>query len=178
MSSVREDSRLIPVGKITRPHGVRGAVKVYPYGESMSVLDNGAELILKSGSDRAGRVVTLAGVQAAGRLRVVHLREIVSMEDAQAAVGSELCLPEDRLPPTGEGEYYHYRLIGLTVVTVAGAEVGILRGIIETGGGDVYVVDRAGKEVLVPAVDEIVREVDLDGSRMVIDPPEGLIDDL
>jgi len=174
-----KELRLIPVGKIARTHGVRGAVKIYPYGESLALQEPGDKLILQPAAGTLKRHdLTLLSLKPHGKFLLVQLEELTSMEEAQAVMGEEVFLPEDRLPPTEEGEYYHYQLIGLRVETVEGKPVGILRGIIETGGNDVYSVESEGREILIPAVDEIIAEVDLERGRIVIDPPEGLIDDL
>ena len=174
-----KESRLIPVGKIARTHGVRGAVKIYPYGESLALQGPGDKLIVEpAASTRKRYDLTLLSLKPHGRFLLVQFEEITSMDAAQAILREEVFLPEDRLPPPEEGEYYYYQLIGLRVETVKGEPVGILRSIIETGANDVYSVESEGREILIPAVDEIIIEVDLEGGRIVIDPPEGLIDDL
>ncbi len=173
-----EKPRLIAVGKIVKPHGIAGAVKVYAYGESLSVQKAGAKLVLQLREGRGDRGLTIVALKAQGKLWVVRFEELTNIEEAQSVRGEELFLPEDRLPPASEGEYYHYRLIGLIVETMEGKEIGTLRGIIETGGNDVYVVESEGKEVLIPAVDDVIRRIDLDEGRMAVDLPDGLMDDL
>ena len=74
------------------------------------------------------------------------------------------------LPPLEEGEYYDEDLIGCTVETVKGKELGRLAEIVVTGANDVYVVACERGEVLVPAVDGIVLEIDIDGRRVVVEP--------
>jgi len=92
--------------------------------------------------------------------------------------GAEIFLPEDCLPPPSDNEYYQYQLLGLKVETLQGRRIGTLRGILETGDADVYSIDFHGKEILIPAVDEIIVKIDLKQGLIVVDPPEGLIDDL
>ena len=171
-----KEPRLIPVGKITRPHGVRGLLKIFPYGETLSVLSAGETLYVRSATGTIP--VTVASLKPQGRLWIARMEESTSVETARSLAGGELLLPEDRLPPAGEGEYYHYQLIGLNVETKDGERVGVLKGILEAGGNDVYALDRDGREVLIPAVEEIVLRVDLENGRMIVDPPEGLIDGL
>lgn len=173
-----QEPRLILVGKIVRTHGIKGAVKVFPYGESLAAQDVGAKLFVAAESGQEAETFTVVSAHPQGRYWVMRFQEVMSVDEAQDIVGKEVFLPEDRLPATLEGEYYHYQLIGLEVVTKEGEMVGTLQGIIETGGNDVYSIYRNGKEVLVPAIEEVICEVDLGRSRMVIDPPEGLMDDL
>lgn len=176
MNKKAKKSQMIPVGKITRTHGVRGAVKVHPYGETLATMVRGETLFL--GADAQGKAgeLTIESLAPQGNLFIVRFSQVTAMEAAQNIAGREVLLPEESLPPASEGEYYHYQLIGLVVETRDGKRVGVLRGIIETPANDVYAVDCEGREILIPAVDEVVWEVDLEGGRMVIDPPEGLID--
>jgi 16S rRNA processing protein RimM len=76
------------------------------------------------------------------------------------------------LPPTESNEFYWYQLIGLEVVDTEGQKLGTLEEIIETGSNDVYVVRRGREEILVPAIEEVVREVDLQRRLMTVDLPE------
>ncbi len=171
-------SRLIPVGRIVRTHGVRGALKVHPYGETLAGKTPGFVIYVNRPGSELRISLTISSLRPQGRHLVIHFDEITTMDDAQALVGCDLLLPEDSLPSTQEGEYYHFQLLGLSVVTVGGKGLGILHSIIETPAHDVYVVEREGKQVLVPAVEEVVLEVDLVKGEIIVDPPRGLIDDL
>lgn len=172
-------SRLIAVGRIGRVHGVRGALKIYPYGDSLGEQIAGSELYLK-GDARSGKrtVLTVVDLRRQNRFYIGRFQEIVGIEDAEKLAGEDLFLPEDRLSPTSDGEYYYFQLIGLRVETNAGRPLGEITGIIETGGNDVYVVRGQDEEVLVPAVEDVVLEVNLELGLMIVDPPEGLIGDL
>ena len=173
-----EESRLIPVGKIVRTHGIRGLVKILPYGESLALQGAGEKVFLAGSLKETPETLTIVSAKNQGKMLLVQFQDLTSVDEAKGIVGREVLLPEDRLPPTQDDEYYHYQLIGLEVVTKRGDRVGVLRGIIETGGNDVYSIDRNGRELLVPAVEGVIADVDLQQNRMVIDPPEGLMDDL
>jgi 16S rRNA processing protein RimM len=171
-------SRLIPVGKIVKTHGLRGALKIVPYGETLGELGRGGKLYLFSEADGGRSELTLVQLRLQGKYCVVQFAELPDLDAAQGAVAQEVFVPEENLPPTSEDEYYHYQLIGLRVETTAGVYLGILRSIIETGGNDVYVVECNTRELLIPAITEVIVEVDLSRGLMVIEPPEGLLDDL
>jgi 16S rRNA processing protein RimM len=173
-----EESRLIPVGKIARTHGIRGLVKILPYGESLALQGAGEKVFLAVSLKETPETLTIVSAKSQGKMLLVQFQDLTSIDEAKGIVGLEVLLPEDRLPPTQDDEYYHYQLIGLEVVTKQGDRIGVLRGIIETGGNDVYSIDRNGRELLVPAVEGVIADVDLQQNRMVIDPPEGLMDDL
>lgn len=171
-------SRLIPVGKITRTHGIRGAVKIFPYGETLALQEAGEKLILQSSAGSKVPFLTLRSFKPQGKLLIAEFEELSHIDEAQEVTGQEVFLSEDRLLPTEEGEYYYFQLIGLVVETTQGKRLGVLRGIVETGSNDVYVVQDEGREALIPALDDVIVEVDLQRGCMIIDPPEGLIDDL
>jgi 16S rRNA processing protein RimM len=170
--------RLIAVGRISRPHGVRGAVKMHSYGDTLASRATGDVLHLCSSDGKPEAALTLASIEWKGGCWITRFSEVDDRDAAQALAGREVFVPEALIPPLEEGEYYHYQLIGLTVWTKAGIKVGEILGVLEAGGGDVYVVNGERGEALIPAVEEIVVEVDLAQRRMVVDPPEGLIDGL
>jgi 16S rRNA processing protein RimM len=178
LNKIERDLDFVSIGRISRTHGVRGALKVVPYGETLGEQSAGEKLFLNPDAKGVRPELTLAALRPQGKFWVVQFHELSDMDAAQRVVGEELFVPEDRLSPTEEGEYYHFQLLGLSVVTVGGRYLGILERIMETGANDVYVVNCEGKELLVPAVEGIICEVDLALGKMVIDPPEGLMDDL
>lgn len=170
-----EPASLVPVGKITRTHGIRGALKIYPYGESLAAKAAGEKFFLRPG-EKASFAVTLIELRVQGKMLVCRFEELTDINGAQPFVGEEIFLPEDRIPPASEGEFYHYQLIGLDVETRDGQWLGVLRRIIETRSNDVYVVEGEGREILIPAIEDVIHEVDLEGKRMVVELPEGLVD--
>jgi 16S rRNA processing protein RimM len=174
-----EEPRWVPIGKIVRPHGVRGEIKIYPYGETLAFKGKGDEFQVGLSHTGEPCKLTVVNLKTHGKFWVGQFQELISRDEAQKLVGEEIYLPQDLLPPTSEAEYYHYQLIGLTVDTKAGSTIGILRRIFETGGHDVYVVEGTeGQEVLIPAVEDIICHVDLEADRMVVNLPEGLMDAL
>jgi 16S rRNA processing protein RimM len=169
-------TRLIAVGKIVRLHGVRGAVKILPYGDSLSLLEPGAKLhVSESMASVAPHPLTVDTLSCQGRTCIARFREIADTGQAELLKNREVLLPEHQLPPLQEDEYYHFQLIGLTVETTDGDPVGTVSGVLETGGHDVYVIDRDGQELLIPAVASVICRIDLEQGRMVIDPPAGLL---
>jgi 16S rRNA processing protein RimM len=175
-----EPPRLVAVGRIGRAHGVRGLVKVLPYGDSLAEQRIGDRLELgpsARGTDQA--VLTIAALQPHGnQLLLMQFEEITTRDEAEKLLGREVFLPPERLSRIAEGEFYHYQLLGLAVVTTTGLQLGQLTGIIETGSNDVYVVERDGKEVLIPALEGVIVSVDVTMGQMIVELPEGLIDDL
>jgi 16S rRNA processing protein RimM len=105
---------------------------------------------------------------------LLALRGITNRTGADTLRNLLLEVPEVDLPPLSEGEYYRYQLIGVEVFDAAGEALGRIEDVIDTGANDVYAVRNADGELLVPAIDSVVRAVDLPGRRMEVDVPPGL----
>ncbi|MGC9023149.1 MAG: ribosome maturation factor RimM, partial [Dissulfurimicrobium sp.] len=97
---------------------------------------------------------------------------------AEGLVGLELFLEKVKLPKLPEGEYYWHEIIGLQVMTFDGGRLGVVSDIIETGANDVYVVKTSGKDVLIPAIKDVVKEIDLEAGIIKVALISGLLDDL
>ncbi len=167
-------SCLIPVGRVVKPHGVRGAVKIFPYGDTLGQFSAGDTLIFVTSDGAAEREITLVSLGGRKQGYIGIFEELKDLDQAREMAGKELFVPEDRLPALPDGEYYHYQLIGLRVETRKGEDLGAIRSILETGSNDVYVVEKEGKEILVPAIEDVIVEVDLEVKKMTVDLPEGL----
>ncbi len=164
---------MVPVGKIVRAHGIKGSVKVYPYGDTLQSTKKGDKLFLEFDS----QPVTLSKIQRQKNCWIVTFEEVCDRNAAERLVGNEIWVPEEHLPKLGPNEYYYYQLIGMKVQNTDGRDLGVLRHIIETGANDVYVVESHDGEILIPALDHVVLKVDIQRNLMVVNPPEGLIED-
>jgi 16S rRNA processing protein RimM len=111
-----------------------------------------------------------------GRAVIVALAGCDSPEAARALRGRRLAIPESEVLPLDAGHFYIWQLEGCRVVTEDDQEVGRVAGIEETAAHDLWVVRAGTREYLIPAVADIVREVDLAGRRVVIRPPAGLLE--
>ena len=171
------DRRWVAVGKIGRPHGTHGAVRISASGETLGTRAPGDQLFLRLPTGEV-RTLVLVELKWHRRMWLGHFAGVDTREMAEELGGKELFLPEDMLPQLEEGEYYHYQLIGLEVETTDGASLGVLRKVIPTGSNDVYVVVKDDREVLIPAIEDVIRRIDLKTGRMQVTLPEGLIDDL
>ena len=163
------------VGRIARAHGIRGQVIVnldtdFP-GERFQP---GAELFV----ERNGTVqaLTLTTVRFHGDRPVIGIEGVETMNDAEALAGRELRVPVDRLVPLPGGTFYRHDLMGCRVETSAGEPVGTVEQVEGTLRGSRLVVATSRGEVLIPLVAEICTTIDPAGKRIVIDPPEGLLE--
>jgi 16S rRNA processing protein RimM len=163
------------VGRIARPHGIRGQVIVNPETDFPDTrFQPGAELFI----ERNGAAVPLRLTSARfhGQRPVIGVDGVETMTDAAALAGLELRVPRDRLAPLPADTYYRHDLIGCVVETADGRTVGPVSDVEGTMAGSRLIVDGASGEVLIPLVAGICTVVDPAAKRIVIDPPAGLID--
>jgi 16S rRNA processing protein RimM len=172
-SAVKNNDVLI--GKIVGAHGVNGNFKIISYAESLSVFQPGSEVCVAPGPGRE-KNYEINWVKPHTKVDLLSLKGIGTRDQAQALVGSDLFIDKSRLPDTDEGTYYWFDLIGLEVRSDDGKYLGLLESIIQTGGNDVYVVTDQDSEILIPAIESVVLQIDLENKRMLVRLPEGLVD--
>ncbi|MHB9026017.1 MAG: ribosome maturation factor RimM [Armatimonadota bacterium] len=157
------------IGEITAPQGLRGEVRVYPHTDFPDRFLDLEEIGLREGGG-AVRVTAVEYARVLGRKIVLKLAGIDTIAQAESLRGTHLLVPQSWARELGEDEYYHHQLLGLDVVTTAGESLGRISDIWRTGANDVYETPLA----LVPATKDIIREIDLDHGRMVVDARPGL----
>uniref|UniRef100_A0A832EIE8 Ribosome maturation factor RimM n=1 Tax=Desulfacinum infernum TaxID=35837 RepID=A0A832EIE8_9BACT len=171
--------RWVPVGKILKTHGIHGAVVVAPYGDTLARRRPGDRLFLQAPRGGVPQGLRIAEKRPLGAAWVIGFEGVEDLSAARRLVGLDVGVPEEDLDPLEDGEYYHHQLVGLAVVTEAGVPLGRVVGVMETKAHDLYAVATdSGREILLPAVEEIIKQIDVARGVMVVDPPEGLLDDL
>ncbi len=163
------------VGRIARAHGLRGQVIVNPETDFPDDrFQPGAELFI----ERGGRIEALTVTTARFHRErpVIGIAGVETMNDAETLAGLELRVPIERLAVLPPDTFYRHDLIGCRVETRDGRDVGIVRDVEGTLTGSRLVVAGAGGDVLIPLVAPICTLVDPAGKRIVLDPPEGLIE--
>ena len=170
-----EWDRMVLVGRIARPHGIRGNVLVTP--ETDFVEDRfktGATFWTRS--ERGQEVLTVNSARVQNGRPVIGLEGFGSIEDVERLAGLDLRVPEDSLRPLDAGAYYVHDLVGCAVETISGEPVGEVRRVEGGAGASVLSVEGRRGEVLVPLAADICVEVDIAGRRIRINPPEGLLE--
>ncbi len=163
------------VGRVARPHGNRGQVIVNldtDFPEQR--FTPGAELFMKVGD--AVEPITVATVRFHQDRPIIGIDGVSDMNAAERLAGTELRVPVDRLAALPQGTFYRHDLVGCQVETAAGEPVGVVAEVEGALDGSRLVLNTPGGEVLVPLVADICRIVDPAGKRIVIDPPEGLLE--
>ncbi len=168
----------LAIGRIIAPHGIRGEVKVEALTDFPERFKAGSNAFLGAGTeDPAARPVKISAARPHKGGFLVKLDSVPDRNAAELLRGRYLLIPAADAMPLGEHENYLHDLIGLQVATVDGRDLGELREVLFTNANDVYVVRGPAGEVLLPAIRDVVLQVDLSARRMVVALPEGLFDD-
>ena len=168
------DPAYVVVGRIVRPHGLRGELRMVPdtdFPERLARLSEA--VLLKDGRPTPVRV---ASVRPRGTDVLIKLAGIDSMSSAEVWRGAELAVPRAQAAALPQGRHYVFEVVGLRVITESGREVGTVREIIRTGSNDVYIVQGGDREYLIPAISSVVLSIEPAAGRMVIRPFAGLLE--
>lgn len=164
--------RFLVIGRVGRPHGVRGEVRVEvvtDLPERFTWLDK-----VYVGNEQP-RPVAVEGVRFHKSWVLLKLAGYDNRESA-ASLGSQwLQVPEEEGIPLAEGEYYLFQLIGMTVYSDENERLGVITEVLETGANDIFVVRGERGEILLPDTDEVVTEIDFDKNLMKVHVLPGLI---
>lgn len=165
----------INVGKVVAVFGVRGEVKVIPLTDFPERFSEKRHYLLSK--QNQSKVVEIEDVRFREKGIILKLKGIDTPEDAGEYRNAMLQVPRDDAWPLPEGHYYQFQILGLLVSTEEGVVLGRVTEILETGSNDVYLVKNdQGKEYLLPAIKEVVKEIDLDKGRMLVRPLPGLLE--
>lgn len=158
------------MARVIRQHGLDGELRVRSYSDNPQRFHPGRRVTV----DGAERAVVACNHLPDG-YALLRLDGIASVQAARRLSGRCVYADIDDVVGLDDGEYYHYQLVGLEVVTDEGEHLGEVREVLVTGSNDVYVVESPeGAEILLPAVQQVVKEIDLKGGRMLVHLISGL----
>ena len=160
----------VVVGRVISNHGLDGVIRIRPHSDNPARFQAGSELTI------AGQIHTVASCRnLPGGDALLRLEGLNDPHTARRLSDEWILAPVDSAPELPPGEYYHYQLVGLTVITNQGENLGTVREVLETGSNDVYVVVSAtGAEILLPAIEQVVQEIDLASRTMLVQLINGL----
>jgi 16S rRNA processing protein RimM len=145
------------IGKVTKPHGLRGHLKVHSYASSEESFFPGRQVYLGQGEEIKKWVISETKGQ--GHSVLLKLQGLENRQQAEEVVGYSMYLDEKELKVLPEGEYYWYQLIGCRVYNDQNRFLGLMEGIISTAAHDIWVVRDGEKETLLPAVEDFILSV-------------------
>jgi len=162
----------LAVARVVAPHGIRGEVRCQVITDFPERFERTPRLF----AGNARQPVDVERSRVDRRVVLLKLNGVDTREDAEKMRGQTLYIHESdavQLPPDS---FFWHQIIGLTVRTVDGQELGTITEIMETGSNDVYVVKSGERELLLPAIKDVVREIDLDSGVMTVELLEGLVE--
>lgn len=176
-SKTDEDSNtnLVLVGRIRRPHGVRGEVLVQLWSDNAERFLPGAELILTL--DKGAREkVRVATSRAHTHGVIVRFEEIADRDAAEECKGGELAVARSSVSPAPDGSFYYFELVGCECRDRHAGALGRVADLVEDGGGLLLAIDNGERTLLVPFVESYLASVDIDERKIALDLPLGLIE--
>lgn len=165
---------MLQVGVITQTHGVRGEVKVFPTTDDVNRFKKLKQVILDTGKKKMP--LEIQSVKFFKQFVILKFKGIDNINDIEKYKRCSLYVTREHAVALEEDEYFIADMIGMEVCTEDGNIFGTLKDVIETGANDVYVIENAEHgEVLVPAIKECIRSVDIEKRQMMIHLMDGLI---
>lgn len=170
-SSQEPREGFIAVGRVLRPWGLRGDLKIQSLTDFPERFEPGAGLWL------ADRERTVERSRSQSGALYVKFSGIDDATEAERYRGLLLEVRESALPPLDDDEFYHHQLVGLRVATLDGSDLGVVREVLSTGSNAVLVVSGPRGEVLLPFIEDVIREIDLGGGAISVELLDGLLPD-
>lgn len=165
------------VGKIVNTHGIRGEVRVVSstdFPEERYAVGN--KLSLFQEEKKTPLVLTVATHRQHKNFDLLTFEGFLTIEMVEAFRGGILKISENQLTDLEGNEFYFHEIMGCTVYDLEGQEIGVVTDILQTGANDVWTVTPAkGKEHYIPYIEEVVKEIDIDDKKIIIDPLDGLL---
>lgn len=164
------------VGKVVNTHGIRGELKIMPLTDFPEVrFAKNAELYLFT-PDNHPVLVHVESARLHKNMYIVRLKEYGNINEVEKFKGSIAKVSKENLAELEENEYYFHQIVGCTVVTEEGENLGTISEILTPGANDVWVVKTAaGKEILLPVIDDVVLDVDVNEKLVKVHLMEGLL---
>lgn len=161
------------LGEIVAAQGLKGEVRLRSYTQDPAAIARYGAL-----EDEQGRLVEIERVRVTPKAVIARVKGVTTREEAEALARTKLYIDHALLPARGEDEWYHSDLIGLAAVGQDGEPVGTVVAVHNFGAGDLIEIKPAGDgaTVLVPFTRDTVPEVDVEGGRLTLVPPEGLFE--
>ena len=168
--NTEEQKETIVIGEVLGAHGQNGALRVRIMTEFPERFDHGAVVYI------GNTPYTIATAQLAPETVILRFVGLNDSEVAGKLRGKHLEIPMSERKMLPDGRYYYHDIVGLDVFTNTGNPLGQVSDILNTGSNDVYIVKNGNKEILIPAIKDVVKEIDLAQKRIIIEAIEGILD--
>lgn len=173
MSERREkEEGLILIGKVLRPHGLKGDLWIRYYNPDPLFLFNYKSILLKDARRGIIRDFKIKWILIKEKGIILSLNGVSDRKAAERWAGSDIYVKVEDLPRLGPGEYYYKDVIGMDVFDASGELLGKVVNIISTASNDVYVIEGPKGELMLPAVEGVIQEVSIEKNKMIVKVPE------
>lgn len=166
---------LVAIARVVRPRGIRGETVADVLTDFPERFDSLSEVLAKFPDGRVEELNIEKHWFQSGRM-VLKFVGVDTVEAAESLRGLEICIDEADAVELEEGEFFDWQLEGCVAETIDGTELGTVKELLRTGGTEILVVVGEGREYLIPFAESICVAVDIDGKKITVDPPEGLLD--
>ena len=160
------------VGVISSTHGIAGEVKVFPTTDDMNRFKKLKEVILDTGKET--QLLHIQQVRFFKNMVIVKFKEFQSINDVERLRGKSLYVTRENAVKLQKDEYFIADMIGIQVISDEGEDLGILQDVMQTGANDVYVVEKDGEELLIPAIKDCILSVNVEEGKMEVHLLPGL----
>lgn len=174
-SRTRELPDHVVVGRVRKPHGVRGEVAVEAHSDVSGRFEPGSRLVAKTRAS-GSRPVVVASIRRHGDVHLVRFEECEDRETAELFRSAVLEVARSEVPPPPRGAYYYYELVGCRCVDREGGDLGRVVDLVEDGGGLLLELASPEGSLLIPFVAAYLTSVDVEGGLIELDLPEGLVE--
>lgn len=174
-SEPRSRPEFVLVGRVVKPHGLKGEVLIRAWSDNPARFDAGSELLLGPDPESGRPVIVRESRRHLGRL-LVTLDGAASLEQAELLRGVLLFVPVSDLEELAADAFWEHQLVGMTVLHRCGATLGTVREVLDRPAQDLWSIETSSGTVLFPAASQLVISVDREAGVIVIDPPEGLFE--
>ena len=167
-------TQYLEIGQIVNTFGIKGMVKVKPFSDDITRFDKLEKVYIKQ--KNVNKIYEIEEVKYHKNMVLLKLKGIDNPEDADLLRNSYLLVDREEEEPLQEGTYYIVDMLGLDVFDDEGNLLGKLEDIFNTGSNDIYVVkDELGKQILLPAIEDVIKNVDIENKKLIVHLIPGLI---
>lgn len=165
----------LEIGQIVNTFGIKGEVKVKPFTDDIKRFDKLKKINIEQKNSK--KEYEIENIKYHKDMVILKLKGIDQIEQAELLRNSYLKIDRNEEEPLEENTYYIVDLLGLSVYTEEGILLGILDDIYNTGSNDIYVVkDSLGKQTLLPAIQDFIKEIDIENQKIIVHVMKGLLD--
>ena len=167
-------TKYLEIGQIVNTFGIKGMIKVKPFTDDIRRFDRLKKVYIEK--QKVKDEYEIEEVKYHKEMVLIKFKGIENLEQANLLRNSYLIIDREKEEPLEEGRYYIVDMLGIDVYTEEGKSLGKLDDIFNTGSNDVYVVrDELGKQILLPAIKEVIKSVDIKNNKMIVHLIPGLI---